>query len=443
MLIASMIALNAQAQKTNEVYQAYYDVGKLCPDYNYHFPNVSNYSKKQLSFNDFKGKWLVLDFWNKGCSACIKSFPETNELQKRYKDNVQFVLIGNQDPEGQINPLFNKINKKVHFQMPCVFDSVLLMDNTKIFELEHGMPFIVVIDPDGIVRGSGQSMDQILNGINIAELTTKNRPVLRDYFRDRFNRFQYDNHKPYLVDGNGGPDSNFVYRSILCKWTPKDPVFNTSQYYRDRGRSDILGKSIDFLYMYAYLGSYDDDIPPYDAAYGLYWPKAVIEVHDTSAFIPDKKTGSNMFSYSLKVPISKDTPGKMKHIMQQDLSNFFGYSAIFELRKMPCWKLLAAPDAESKLSLVYQKVDKNHAVASWDELIIKNEKIALLITGIAESTHMSGVPIIDETNLKNDINIYLDFIPNDLASMQKALRKYGLDLVKGEKEMKVLVIRDN
>jgi hypothetical protein len=49
---------------------------------------------------------------------------------------------------------------------------------------------------------------------------------------------------------------------------------------------------------------------------------------------------------------------------------------------------------------------------------------------------------LDETGIQGNIDLEMDCIWTDLNDVKKELRKNGLDLVKGEKKLKVLVIRD-
>src|SRR5687768_11904824 len=71
------------------------EIGKPLPDFK--LENVTHYKKKKASLNDFKGKWLFLDFWFTGCSACIKSLPKVNAIQNELKDQLTWVMIGEND----------------------------------------------------------------------------------------------------------------------------------------------------------------------------------------------------------------------------------------------------------------------------------------------------------------------------------------------------------
>ena len=43
--------------------------------------------------SEFKGKYILLDFWAKGCGPCMASFPETEELVRQYKGRLEVVGI--------------------------------------------------------------------------------------------------------------------------------------------------------------------------------------------------------------------------------------------------------------------------------------------------------------------------------------------------------------
>lgn len=47
---------------------------------------------------EFKGKYILLDFWGQGCGPCIQSIPEMEEVAELYKDKMTVVAI-NGDPK--------------------------------------------------------------------------------------------------------------------------------------------------------------------------------------------------------------------------------------------------------------------------------------------------------------------------------------------------------
>ena len=47
---------------------------------------------KMVSLSDFRGKWVVLDFWGSWCGWCVKGFPALKEAYAKYGDRI--VVIG-------------------------------------------------------------------------------------------------------------------------------------------------------------------------------------------------------------------------------------------------------------------------------------------------------------------------------------------------------------
>ncbi len=45
----------------------------------------SSYDGQKISLNQYKGKILVLDFWESWCAKCIHSFPDVNRIAMEYK----------------------------------------------------------------------------------------------------------------------------------------------------------------------------------------------------------------------------------------------------------------------------------------------------------------------------------------------------------------------
>lgn len=48
---------------------------------------------KEHRLSDYKGKYLLLDFWNCACGPCIAAHPELNELAEMYRDRLYVISI--------------------------------------------------------------------------------------------------------------------------------------------------------------------------------------------------------------------------------------------------------------------------------------------------------------------------------------------------------------
>ncbi len=56
---------------------------------------------KMVSLSDFKGKWVVLDFWGSWCGWCIKGFPALKEAYRKYGDKIVIIGIDCNESEAE------------------------------------------------------------------------------------------------------------------------------------------------------------------------------------------------------------------------------------------------------------------------------------------------------------------------------------------------------
>ncbi|PSL48210.1 uncharacterized protein (TIGR03435 family) [Chitinophaga niastensis] len=418
-----IFAINVCAQ-ANINNMGYPEIGRKCPDFT--FKDVGNYSKKQVSLNDFKGKWIILDLWDKTCGGCIKSFPHVNALQKEFGDQIQYILVGKEDPENEIRKVYTKFQKGLNLQLAYTFDSTMF----NRFDVGR-VPYVLVIDPKGIVRG----ITIKLEASDIATFLAGRQPILINAYRNNEELPSYDSQSPFLVHGNGGNDTSFLYRSLLAIWHPTDPSSPLSELdYLENGRIQPVGEDLISLYMLAYVGR--TAIRFNDSLYGKFFDDPILEVSDSSMFqSPDHQT-EKLYSYSLSVPISKASRNYLMEVMQRDLKNYFGFDANIETRMMPYWKLVATKEAKLKL--------KTKGQSLWPEGRVDTGFVAKNFPMRTFLHQLSGLdlPVIDETGIEGNIDISMNCILTDFNEIRKGLRANGMDLIKGTKKMNVLVIRD-
>lgn len=52
---------------------------------------------KNISLSDFRGKWVIIDFWGSWCGWCIKGFPKLKEVYEANKDKLVVFGVDNGD----------------------------------------------------------------------------------------------------------------------------------------------------------------------------------------------------------------------------------------------------------------------------------------------------------------------------------------------------------
>lgn len=432
------------------------EVGKPCPDYMLN--DIAFYSKKKANLSDFKGKWLILDFWAMNCSSCIASFPEVSTTQSLLRDSLQYLMITYDDPKKENRTIYNRYHKNLKLNMPCAFDGTT-PDNGIFNQFNIAfLPHAVVIDPKGIVR----AVTSKVNIIKLKDLMA-GRPVTfrkPSFAREKpdYVPVKYDRSRPLGVNNNVLADSDFIYRSQLSPWKPGYPVDGDEQFiyptvwdkvYHNKGRFQTLGCPLEYIYWIAYTGRMPTQIDGRNGLSNLVgeiWPKPLLEIKDSSLFEHDSATGKNLFCYSMVVPREKATEALMKDVMQNDLRHYFGYHVVIEERDMPYLRMIAKEGAAAMLQS-RMTVDTIVATSkgSWQGAEYKNIpfkdffRLVKIYIGLSDANDM---PVIDETGIEGNIAINVEWFKNDINSVRKALQKYGLDIVRGEKRMKVLVIKD-
>lgn len=424
----TLVIITSTIYAGSPVKPVYPEVGKPCPDLVIN--NITAYPGKKAKISDFRGKWLVLDLWSKGCGGCISALPRINDMQKTFGDKVQFIVVGREDRENGIRAIYARFQKKLNLTVSAAFDSTLF---TRLDV--SGVPYIIVIDPRGVVQGiTGR-----LEAEDMTDFLAGRSPRLVKVYREHEKHISiYDPKLPFLVKGNGGNDTDYFYRSMWAKWNPEAGYGHPSRVILEHGKFEAISITARELYLMAYTDR--DWIGFRDSLYGRFWPKPLLEMKDTSLFYCDFSKEIGLFSYSLTVPppaVAKET---LMQMIQRDLKNCFRLDAGIETRKMPYWRLVATEEARIKLRTKGQTVWPVGRVDTG--FTAKNFSMPMFLLQITREVKPDCWPIIDETGIEGNLDITMDCVLTDFDSVKQALRANGLDLVKGEKDMQVLVIRD-
>jgi thiol-disulfide isomerase/thioredoxin len=423
--------------QSKNVKPIYPEVGK--PMTNFVLNDVQYFPKKKVTLNDFNGKWLILDWWTQYCTRCIESFPKVDALQKEFKDKVQFLLIGYTGTEvvgsytsgdKVVRSIYERSRRSLNLTVPIAYDSLLYQK----FNLGT-TPYQVIIDPNGIVRAIGVEVNsEKLQNLIDGKPTTLERAFRRDQTN---NRSDINTSLPFLTYDNGGPDTSFLYRSLLARWKPENGYPNMWQ--PTNGRIEMIGSSLENLFFQAYVGRHPASIVYTDSMYGRLYPRIELDLKDSSLF-KRENSGLDQYCFSLVVPGKNITNEFFSEVLKKELQNYFGYDARFETKKASYWRLVATDEAKVKLlSKSKEVVFKQNG---YEGFAAQNIPVKRLI-GMLGSFNQLSPPFIDETGIQGNIDITIDALLADFKDFKRALNENGLDLVKGEKEMKVLVIRDS
>lgn len=150
-LIHSLYARMSEADKATEV-------GQLITDY-LNLPESVNIGDEMVDGDlydldgnvrhlaEFKDKYILLDFWSQGCSPCIQSLPELEEITEQYKDKMEVVSISQDSKDTWKKFIAEKQLKGNQW-------NELRKGNTglgAVYQVK-GIPHYVLISPEGKVQ---------------------------------------------------------------------------------------------------------------------------------------------------------------------------------------------------------------------------------------------------------------------------------------------------
>jgi peroxiredoxin len=109
---------------------------------------------KKISLSDYKGKVVLLDFWEVGCVPCMQAIPKSNKLQEELigKDFVLLSVCFNSQEKS-----WKQTIDKYHWQGTHLFNSP---EQNLYGKYEaSGFPHYVLIDKKGRIRNANASGD--------------------------------------------------------------------------------------------------------------------------------------------------------------------------------------------------------------------------------------------------------------------------------------------
>lgn len=132
---AQRLAEKMEVEKKREALQS----GSVdAPDF-----TLENLQGKKVSLSDFRGKWVVLDFWGSWCKWCIKGFPELKKAYAQYAGKLEIIGVDCRESKEDWKAGVERYN------LPWV--QVYNPEGSGLLEKYYveGFPTKVIVSPEG------------------------------------------------------------------------------------------------------------------------------------------------------------------------------------------------------------------------------------------------------------------------------------------------------
>lgn len=432
-LLIIPVAFNCYGESQIENDNNYIQIGQTIPEIV--FDDIINFPPVKFSTKELHGKPAIMYFFSTGCKASFTHFSEVNQIYNAHKRDFTLIMVGI-DLNDNIQGVYEKYSRKYNLNLPTAFDK----SQYKKYNI-RGVPHVIWIRKNGVVQAITNVLDEgyLDNFIGGKEFDFISRASGRE-------SIDYNPDEPFLINGNGGESQNFIQRSLLAEW--KIGMANYVPFAKpNRGPLDglkflqAIGRGLDDLYRLAFFGR--TYWYPEDSVYGNFNYSPILEIRDKSKFESNYNSGRNLFCYSQVLPPARRNPTQMMEVMQRDLKNYFGYDVAVEIRQMPYLSLVVLDKA--KMKVLINNGRSGESSSSLIHVDYINKPISSLI-GLLDfqlSLVRNDLPLIDETGIQSNIDISFNGITTDFDEVKKALQKLGLDIVRKERPMKVIVIRES
>lgn len=390
--------------------------------------NMLNYKANKVSLDEFKGKIVILDFWNKYCSACIRAFPKMTQLQEKFGDKIQVLLVTVNSKE-ELSYLFQHSPNVINNKLPMVLEDTIL---SKMFP-HTAEPYLVWLNEEGKVVATTGGEEATAD--NIQAVLDGNSTTLAM----RRDQVTFNREMPLLMEGEGRQWRHLQYYSMIMNWVDGNPgtsaatVIDPITHKRRPGRC-FYNVPIIGLYQLAF------NIENINAP-------IIIETENAKSYFkpyndPRKQlewNRNNLYNYELVVPPERED--EIGIFMRQDLERFFGLKGVMEKRSVNALVLFRL----NKRDMLKTKGGESISEKTKDGWIFKNVSVKNVMYNLSRNYFDTGMfqSFIDSTGYNDmiDLTLQADADLSDLTALNKGLSKYGLAVKEEEMKLECLVIK--
>ncbi|TDO24941.1 redoxin family protein [Pedobacter duraquae] len=357
---------------------------------------------KKTDLSSQRGKVVLLEFWATWCGPCVDAMPHLQALQKQFGNKLQIITVST-EKEKRIKQFLQNRPSNLWFAI----------DSADAFRKDfpyHTIPHSILIDQQGVIAA-------ITEPVNITESVIADvvagKKINLPFKEDNMNMDPWNTY----FKADPSVESRFLIQPKIQGASTGVKHYTKATDFNGR-RISFLNMTVEGMYRIAY-----GDLP-----YGR-----------TIDLIPreDKKDNEKMYCVDFIVP--KGREAELLATLRAELKSRFDLNASVEKRLKVAYILkVADPKLVAKIELSKLKEQQLNASGA----AFNGEGVTFAtIANYLEDFGVTNIPVIDETKDSKRYDISFNFMPEKKGDYLEELHKLGLDLVKSEREIDVLIFR--
>ncbi|WP_276834869.1 TlpA family protein disulfide reductase [Chryseobacterium cucumeris] len=401
-------------------------VGESLPDnfWTTSFP-VVNHSQKTLNLSQDKSKLILIDFWNTWCGACLMSLPKITSLQQKFGDRIRILPVSNQDKPA-LDKFFASKNGKKYNTLTSVYSDLYFH---QLFP-HAGVPFIIWIKDGKLLSTtdatqlSEETINEILDGKQSSLQTI----------------IQMDRKRPLMLSEDYERQKNIQLLNYSFFAKGPIPDIGSGGTFRTTPSGTINGRQFTNLPLWDMYYAIGFELFKQQSRESFTGKRMLIEIKEPKKLMLQQKADgsndtSNLYNYEFIIPESK--ANTLYQYMLDDINRYSGYTVTLEKRPVQCLVLVRTSQKDKLVS----KGGEKRSTFPRTPSILRNAPLRNMINMLNGEIPIKEI-FIDETGYTGNVDIEVSGV-KDIPTLKKELQKYDLDLILAERNLLMMVIKDN
>lgn len=385
---------------------------------------IVNHPQKTIDFSEDKNKLILIDFWSTWCSACLMSLPKIEALQQKFGNKVKILPVSNQD-KAALEKFFSSPNGKKFKSMMSIYE------DKKLHELfpHAGVPFIIWIKEGKLLNSTdaGQLTEQTIN-----EELNGDKSSLQTII-------QMDRARPLMLSEDYERQKNVQLLNYSFFAKGQIPDIGAGGTYRKTALGKIHGRQFTNLPLWDMYYAIGYELFRQQDKTSFTEKRMIIEVKEPAQLMPIEKAdgsndGANLYNYEFIIPEKKTD--SLYNYMQEDLNRYSGYTVTLEKRPVKCL-VLVRTTTKDKLAT---KGGEKRSTFPRTPSILRNVPLKNMVNMLNGEIPIKEL-FIDETGYTGNVDLEVSGV-KDIGTLKKELQRYDLDLIPEERQVLMMVIKD-